>query len=128
MSVMVFVFIRSVALVHLDKFRSLSFLKSFNFSLHYSCYIQYKLWRLRYSYSVECIFVDCVCYKWHAYILITVGNIQYKLWRLRYSYSVECIFVDCVCYKWHAYILITVGNLAIPCWLCSVSGTLLLLN
>ena len=46
MSVMVFVFIHSVALVHLDKFRSLSSMKSFNFSLHYSCYIQYKLWRL----------------------------------------------------------------------------------
>ena len=49
MSVMVFVFIHSVALVHLDKFRSLSSMKSFNFSLHYSCYIQYKLWRLRYT-------------------------------------------------------------------------------
>ena len=49
MSVMVFVFIHSVALVHLDKFRSLSSMKSFYFSLHYSCYIQYKLWILRYT-------------------------------------------------------------------------------
>ena len=71
MSVMVFV-MYTVSLLCIwtspDVRRPLSSMKSFDFSLHYSCYIHYIVWRLRYTvlsvYFCWLCLLKCINYGW----------------------------------------------------------------
>ena len=74
MSVMVFVFIHSVALVHLDKFRTFSFLKSFDFSLHYTCTVA--IFSIKSGdLDIQCwVYFFLLCLLWMACIYIDYGR------------------------------------------------------